>query len=191
MEEYKKKWIRNVEVNSKEVFKIAEDATRVNKDINVVIVKRYPRFDSVYDDPIGIKKELSNFANQVYDHEFLRKGSPSNIHIIDVPLSCEKSPHLQDLIYGKRSSLTFNGYKMVGEGASRHLTYRTKQALMPLIKSTLKSSSSQEQKAESDFVRAKNTMKPKTIHNTQLGNSDRYGPIMYSIPVQNRFMGNF
>ena len=68
-----------------------------------------------------LKKELTLFANQVYDHEWLKRGSPSNISIIDVQLGCEVSSHLQNLIYGKRNSILFDGFSLHGEGATRRI----------------------------------------------------------------------
>ena len=67
--------------NSK--FKIAENAVTDDPNLNVVIVKRLPRFDRSSKDILGIKSQLSNFSNHVYDQLWLKKGSHERIHIID------------------------------------------------------------------------------------------------------------
>ena len=65
--EYKKEWFEKAEVASTELFKIAEDAIKADETIQVIILKRLPRFDRKLCDNIGIKSKLSNFANRVYD----------------------------------------------------------------------------------------------------------------------------
>ena len=42
--------------------------------MKVIIVKRLPRYDSSAADPLGIKANLSQFANSVYDQLWFKKG---------------------------------------------------------------------------------------------------------------------
>ena len=46
---------------------------------NVIIVKRLPRFDRSNEDIIGIKSQLSTYANSVYDQLLIKRGNPNNI----------------------------------------------------------------------------------------------------------------
>ena len=131
------------------------------------------------------------FANQVYDHEWLKRGSPSNVSVINVQLGCEVSSHLQNLIYGKRNSTSFDGFSMLGEGATRHLTYRTKQAIKPLMMRNGQSSSIDIEKMNSEFMFPKKTSKLVSSHKVNTTDSNTCGPLIYSVPIQNRYSGNF
>ena len=98
----------------------------------MIIVKRLPRFDRSSNDIINIKSKISVFANQVYDQLWLKSGSPTRIHIIDIQLF-ENGGYLKDLIFGTHENLRFDGIHLIGSGASRHFTYRAIQALAPII----------------------------------------------------------
>ena len=78
---YKEEWFNQVEEDSKNLFKVAEDAIKKKPDLEVIIVKRLPRFDRSSQDIIGVKSKLSSYANAVYDQLWLKRGSPSNIQI--------------------------------------------------------------------------------------------------------------
>ena len=56
--EYQKEWYMEAELNSEKLFNIAENATVEKSDLNVIIVKRLPRFDIKTKDTLGIKKKL-------------------------------------------------------------------------------------------------------------------------------------
>ena len=83
-------------------------------------------------DILSIKSELSEFANLVLDQEWRRHGCPENIKIVDVDL-CIQYSHIKRLIFGDIRSASNDGVQLSGPGASRHLTYRTKQALVQAI----------------------------------------------------------
>ena len=131
--EYKKEWFHKAEEDSKNLFAIAEDAITKDSTLNVIIVKRLPRFDRASKDILGIKSQLSKFANQAYDQLWLKQGSPSRIHIIELELGCSKSVNLKNLIYGKNDNPSYDGLHLVGGGALRHFTYRAVQAVYPII----------------------------------------------------------
>ena len=92
-----------------------------------------PRFDRASKDILGIKSQLSKFANHAYDQLWLKQGSPSRIHIIELELGCGKSANLKNLIYGKNDNPSYDGLHLVGGGALRHFTYRAVQAVYPII----------------------------------------------------------
>ena len=117
----------------KELFKIAEEAIKTKPGLKVIIVKRLPRFDRSSQDIIGIKSKISSFANSVLDQEWIRHGSPSNIHIIELRLNIEGSQFLKSLIYGKANSDSVDGIHLRGAGASRHFTYRAVQAIKQVL----------------------------------------------------------
>ena len=137
-------------------------------------------------------KELSKSANTVYEQERFMKGSPERIHIAKVQLGCESLPHLQRIIYGNPNSDTFNGIQLQGEGAVRHLTYRTKQAINSL---NLNCNLSNERRNNADsqpkFSQPRRPVKAHSLRKNPNSNNHRYGPNAYSIPVRNRFVGNF
>ena len=133
LNEFKTDWFDQVEKDSKNLFKIAEDAIKQKPKLKVVIIKRLPRFDSNSQDILNIKSSLSKFANSVYDQMWTKRGSPNNIKIIELNLNIEKPGYLRDLIFGSKSSKFFDGVHLNGPGASRHLTYRAVQALRPLL----------------------------------------------------------
>ena len=127
--EYQKEWYMEAEKSSEKLFRIAEDAITEYSDLNVVIVKRLPRFDRNSKDTLGIKSKLSKFANHVFDQLWLKQGSPSRIHIVDLNLECEEYPYLKEIIFGKPSNPDYDGINLYGPGASRQLTYRAVQSI--------------------------------------------------------------
>ena len=133
IEKYKEEWFEKVEEASNKLFKIAEDAIEKAPNMNVVIVKRLPRFDRASNDIIGIKSQLSTYANSIYDQLWLKKGSPGNIHIVEVDLKCSNSRYLKSLIFGDPNTNYFDGVHLKGPGASRHFTYRVNQVLKPVL----------------------------------------------------------
>ena len=122
-----------VEDDSECVFNIAREATEKFKGLQVVILKRFPRYDNKADDPLQCKKKLSNYANGIYDHMWVKNGSPNNIHVVNVEIGSDSSTHIKNLVYGHTYSNNYDGISLNGEGASRHLSYRTVQAIKPII----------------------------------------------------------
>ena len=124
IEEYKRSWFEKVEQDSKHLFEIAQNALKIDKNLQkVVILKRLPRQDRSSADFFGIKSELSNYANAIYDQLWIKMGSPKNIIILELEL--EGSKFYQNLIYGSPSSQNYDGVHLNGEGAVRQFTYQT------------------------------------------------------------------
>ena len=96
IEEYKKEWAAKVEDDSKNMFAVAEEALKTDPNLKVIIVKRLPRYDSSVVDPLGVKANLSQFANSVYDQLWFKKGGPKNIHIVNFDLGCDDSKYVND-----------------------------------------------------------------------------------------------
>ena len=88
---------------------------------------------------LGIKSELSEFANTAYNQLWRMSGSPQNIKIVDIDLQTQKYRNLRDLIYGSANSSNFDGVNLLGQGASRHFSYRLKQAFRPIMQKVEKS----------------------------------------------------
>ena len=135
---YKKDWYEKAEKDSTKLFSIAEDAIAKDPHLNVIIVKRPPRFDRASKDISGIKSQLSKFSNHVYDQLWLKNGSPSRIHIVELELDCENSQYLKDIIYGQPQSPKYDGIHLVGNAASRHFTYRAVQVMLPIVNPSFK-----------------------------------------------------
>ena len=133
MQDHKKDWFQQAENESKELYKSAEAAAEENKDLKVCIVKRLPRFDRSSADLIGIKSEISDFANTILKQEWIKSGRPSRINILDLKLNLSESKHIRHLIYGDRNSSNYDGVTPIGKGVSRHFSYRVKQALEPIV----------------------------------------------------------
>ena len=117
------------EKSSENLFSIAEDAIAGDCNLNVIIVKRLPRFDRKSKDMLGIKSKLSKFANHVYDQLWLKRGSPTRIQVVDLNLDCEEYPYLKETIFGKPSNPDYDGIRLIGPGASRQLNYRAVQTI--------------------------------------------------------------
>ena len=204
--EYKKDWFKKVENDSAKVFDVALDALSKNNGIEkVVIVKRLPRYDRSSSDILKIKSELSEFANRAYDQIWQKMGSPENIQIVDIDLKCSSSAHLRNLIFGHSDSENFDGIHMRGEGASRHFTYRTINALKQVIfsekrKETYRNKSRAYTQAKSvpddDHSACPQTVYQmwkkveKNLHHKippAKSYRPRFNDNRYSVPTQNRF----
>ena len=129
IDEYKKEWYLKAEKDSENLFSIAESAIATDLELNVVIVKRIQRFDKTSVDPIGIKSQLSKFANHVYDQLWLKRGEPTRIHIVDLNLDCEDYPYFKEILYGRRQDRQFDGIHLNGTADTRQFTYRAIQAI--------------------------------------------------------------
>ena len=124
-----------MEKDSENLFTIAEEAIKRKPNLNVIIVKRLPRYDRSSKDILGIKAKLSVFGNNAYDQLWIKKGSPKNIHIIELNINCDNSSYLRKLVYGDGQDRIFDGTHLRGPGGSRHFTYRAVQSLKPVLKS--------------------------------------------------------
>ena len=127
--EYKKDWYTKVEEDFGNLFSVAEDAIARDPNLNVIIVKRLPRYDRTSTDITGIKSQLSKFGNHVYDQLWLKRGSPNRIHIVEFELGCDNYPSLKQIIYGSHGNHKYDGIHLIGSGARRHFTYRAVQAI--------------------------------------------------------------
>ena len=175
----KRGWENKVESESNAIFEIAKEATTIVEGLQVVIIKRPPRYDTNMSDPYHTKSNLSHFANCIYDQLWYKKGSPSNIHVVNVELGTETSENLKNLIYGKTTSQGYDGVMLRGEGASRHFSYRSIQAIKPII---------QQSHLSEGFSYPKKTVR---ISENIPGYRTHGSASVYSIPVKNRFQGNF
>ena len=122
IDEYRMDWFKKAEVDSIELFRVAAEATKKKKNMKVLVLKRLPRFDRSSQDIIGIKSQLSTFANTVLDQQWIKYGRPSNIQIVEIKLNLDGSNHLRNLIYGNRDTSDFDGIHLRGPGASRHFS---------------------------------------------------------------------
>ena len=134
---YKKEWYEKAEKDSTNLFAIAEDAIKKDPNLNVIIVKRPPRFDRASKDISRIKSQLSKFSNHVYDQLWLKNGSPAKIHIVELELGCENSQYLREIIYGQPQNPKYDGIHLLGKAASRHFTYRAVQIMLPIVNPSL------------------------------------------------------
>ena len=134
IEEYKKDWFSKVGEDSLNIFTIAEESLEAHSNIeSVIIVKKLPRYDRSRDALSGIKSQLSQYANSVYNQVWLKKGCPKNIYFVDIELGTESSKYLRRLIYGKSNRNDYDGIHLRGEGAARHFTYRAIKAMNSII----------------------------------------------------------
>ena len=194
IEAHKHDWFRKVEMDSTNLFNIAQDALANDKHIKkVVILKRLPRYDNVPDEISKIKSDLSEYGNQVYDQIMLRRGHPSNIQIIELNLKCSDSQYLKNIIFGNPGEAHVDGVHLRGKASSRHFTYRAVQAILPIIKQQRRVVTNQRPASDDspsanhepvfsqgpnrDYADAVNGGKNKT-HQRETGSS---------IPTQNRF----
>ena len=167
IKEYKEEWFAKAEEVSTELFNIAETAINANKNLNIIILKRLPRFDRSSNDLLKIKSDLSSFANHTYDQLWLKRGSPKRIHVTEVKL-CKQDGYLKDLIYGKQDSSRFDGVHLTGSGASRQFTYLAIQAVKPLI-----SKPNPEKKSSSFWRQHKASNRRDDHQNNQQSNKQR------------------
>ena len=176
--ELQKQWVANVEQDSREIFSIAQDAVKDNPKLKVMIVKRLPRYDAHAEDPMSIKARLSDLANGIYKQEWLKQGSPQNIHIVDINLGCETSQHLKQVIYGRSDSPQYDGVNLTGPGASRHFSYRVKQTILALMKT--------------DTVAVHNGVAREERKNSNIGMTKQPIKPRYNVAVSNTFevLGN-
>ena len=132
---YKQEWFDKVQKSSEDLFEIAEDATKDNPNMKVIIIKRLPRFDKGSADLMNIKAKLSEYGNSAYEQIWLRRGSPANISIVDLALDCSgpKRNYLREIIYGNPNSSSFDGLHLRGEFSHRHFTYRAVTAIKPIL----------------------------------------------------------
>ena len=107
--------------------------------MKVVIVKRLPRYGPASSDPKGIKQQLSKFSNHVYDQLWFKKGCVKNIFIVDIDLNCSTPGYLRNMIYGDPKESSYDGLHLRGQGAYRHLTYRSVIAIGHIIRADLSS----------------------------------------------------
>ena len=129
---YQKEWFGKAEDVSTDLFSIAEDAIAADPNLNVIIVKRLPRFDRSSSDILGIKQKLSDFSNHVYDQLWLSRGSPDRIQIVELKL-IQNAGYLKDIIYGNHEDAKYDGIHLNGKEASRHFSYRAVQAIYPVL----------------------------------------------------------
>ena len=133
IQDYKQEWFNKVENDSKNLFNIAEEAIKSKPGLKVVIAKRLPRFDRSSQDILGIKSQLSKYANSVFDQMWTKTGSPEDIKIVELELNVDKSRFLRDLIFGSENEKIFDGVHLHGRGSSRHFTYRAVQAVQKVL----------------------------------------------------------
>ena len=85
IDEYKKEWFEKVERDSSNLFNVTEDALKKSTSLKrVIIIKRLPRYDRSRDDILGIKSQLSEYANACYDQLWIKKGCPDNIFAVQL-----------------------------------------------------------------------------------------------------------
>ena len=133
IEEYKREWFEKVDKDSENLFKVAEDALEQSPSLKeVLIVKRLPRFDRSSDDIIGIKSQLSVYANQAYNQIWMKKGCPKNIHVVSLD-GLNSKGYLRQIIYGKTSDRNYDGVHCVGEHSVRHVSYRIVQVMKSIL----------------------------------------------------------
>ena len=130
IEKYKQEWFKKVEKDSIKLFDVAEAALAQDEAIeNVIIIKRLPRFDKASEDIRRLKSDLSEYGNQVYDQQFIKRGRPGKIKIVELDLKCSESGYLRSIIFGNPGESKFDGLHLRGKFASRHFSYRAIQAI--------------------------------------------------------------
>jgi hypothetical protein len=136
---YKKEWFEKAEKDSSNLFNVAEDALKKSASLKrVIIIKRLPRYDRSRDDFLGIKSQLSNYANACYDQLWMKKGCPENIIIVHLN-GLESTGYLRNIVYGEINKENYDGIHLRGPHAIRHFTYRAVQAVKSVIISSIKS----------------------------------------------------
>lgn len=133
IEDAKKDWFDKVEKDSTNLFEVAEEALKNTQMLKrVIIVKRLPRYDTNKDDILGIKSQLSEFANTCYDQLWVKRGRPNNIHIVQLE-GLNSNNYLRKIVYGETKTRNYDGVHLRGQHAARHFTYRAVQAVKSLI----------------------------------------------------------
>ena len=212
IEEYKKKWFAKVEDNSENLFEVAERALKNSTSLKrVIIVKRLPRFDLSKDDDLGIKSELSNYANACYQQLWVKRGRPENIYIVQLD-GLDSSNYIRKIVYGETNKENYDGVHLRGPHAARHLTYRVVQAIKSIITGSSEQQSHRNNKdnhrdcPQAQFQSQRRSANQRTQNNGQSQSkgsnsghqsSVRYSDVVagrrqYSVPVANRFkvLGN-
>ena len=194
LDQFKAEWFDQVEKDSKNLFKIAEDAIKQKPNLKVVIIKRLPRFDCSSQDILNIKSSLSKFANSVYDQMWTKRGSPNDIKIIELSLNVETPGYLRDLIFSSKRSKIFDGIHLNGPGGSRHFTYRAVQGLRSLLPHNGKPSAAaipRPRQTTTNYALDNHTDCPQARYQHQQRQaklSKSYSDaVRYSIPTSNRF----
>ena len=82
---------------------------------------------------MGIKLQLSKYANKIYDQLWFKNGGPANIHIVNLDFDCEKSEYLKNILFGNPGATYFDGLHLRGRSGRRHFTYRAVQAIKPVF----------------------------------------------------------
>jgi hypothetical protein len=122
IEDYKKEWFEKVEKDSSNLFDVAEAALTNSEHLQkVIIIKRLPRFDPRKNDSLGMKSQLSKYANTCYDQLWVKRGRPDNIHIVNLD-SLDSYEYLRNIIFGEQSKYNYDGIHFRGAHASRHFT---------------------------------------------------------------------
>ena len=133
IEDAKKGWFDKVEKDSTNLFEVAEEALKNTQMLKrVIIVKRLPRYDTNKDDILGIKSQLSEFANTCYDQLWVKRGRPNNIHIVQLE-GFNSNNYLRKIVYGETKNRNYDGVHLGGQHTARHFTYRAVQAVKSLI----------------------------------------------------------
>ena len=86
-EETVQQWKDKVEASSVKMFTLAEESIIANPGLEVVIVERIPRFDSLTNDPAQIKSQLSQYGNSIYHKLWVERGCNINIKVHDLGIN--------------------------------------------------------------------------------------------------------
>ena len=135
IEQYKNEWTKKTKDDSINLFNVAKNALVMKPDMEVIIVKRLPRYDLKSQDPLQIKQSLSEYSNSVYDQLWFENDGPKNIHIVSLD-KMECFGYLKDIIYGNTSQPNYDGIHLRGPEAVRHFTYRAVNAIKSVIHKT-------------------------------------------------------
>jgi hypothetical protein len=216
IEVYKKQWFEKVEKDSSNLFDVAEDALKNSAHLQkVIIIKRLPRFDPKKNDSLGIKSQLSKYANTCYDQLWVKRGRPENIHIVNLD-GLDSTEYLRNIIYGGESKDNYDGIHFRGAHAARHFTYRSIEAVKSIIVGPLKQRAPQPKNRNTEDYhrncpqaqyqqRRGTNQRSENLSSSQSQSSQsvtgsqgvRYSDVVigrnnYSVPVGNRFdvLGN-
>ena len=134
-----------------------------------------------------MKRKLSEFGNSIFNTLWFKIGSPSNINVVELALGSDESHHIRKLVFGNMHSERYDGVKLQGEGSARHFNYRALQAVKSSIKDSLHNN--QEENVVNN-IQLSVQRKTKAVTASSQLPSQRYGQLLYSIPVKNRYEGN-
>ena len=96
-----------IAASSTALFNIAEDITKKNPQLKVIINKRIPRVEPPEADPDAEKAKLSEYGNSILDDLWRHRGCPTNIKVQDLNISTQG--RLRNLRYGAPSSKGWDG----------------------------------------------------------------------------------